>query len=142
MNLCWLEMAQARGYDEALLLNERGNVSECTSANIFIARGGSVSTTPLSSGCLPGVTREVLLSEIHVPGIKIEEKEFGLDDLETADEVFITSTTRNLLPVLSVEGLQTRLEGEVHLLLGSVFASYVEAYVAAHKEAALSERNV
>jgi branched-chain amino acid aminotransferase len=135
MNLCWLEMAQARGYDEALLLNERGNVSECTSANIFMARGGSVYTPPLSSGCLPGVTREVLLSQIRVPGIRIEEKEFGLEDLETADEVFITSTTRNLLPVLSVEGLPVRLEGETHLLLGSVFASYVEAYVAAHRQA-------
>ena len=142
MNLSWLEMAQARGYDEALLLNEHGKVSECTSANIFMARGGSVYTPPLSSGCLPGVTREVLLSEIRVPGIKVEEKEIGLDDLETADEVFITSTTRNLLPVLSVEGLHVRLEGEAHVLLASVFASYVEAYVAAHKEAALSKRNV
>jgi len=127
MNLCWLEAAQARGYDEALLLNERGNLSECTSANIFVARGGTVYTPPLSSGCLPGVTREVLLTEVHVPGIKVEEKDLTLDDVEAADEVFITSTTRNLLPVLSIEGLRVRLEGEAHLLLGSVFASYVEA---------------
>lgn len=136
MNLYWVEAAQARGYDEALLLNERGNLSECTSANIFVARGNSVYTPPLSSGCLPGVTREVLLSEIRVPGIKVEERDLRLEDLESADEVFITSTTRNLLPVLSVEGLRVRLEGEAHLLLGSVFASYVEAYVTAHKEAA------
>ncbi len=141
MNLCWLEAAQASGYDEALLLNERGQVSECTSANIFVARGNSVHTPPLSSGCLPGVTREVLLSEIRVPGIRLEEKELTLEDLEAADEVFITSTTRSLLPVLAVEGLRVRLEGDAHLMLGSVFASYVEAYVAANKAAAIGNRS-
>lgn len=141
MNLYWLESAQARGYDEALLLNERGHISECTSANIFAAMGNSVYTPPLRSGCLPGVTREVLLSEIRVPGIRVEEKELTLEDLEAADQVFITSTTRNLLPVLSVEGLRVRLEGDAHLLLGRVFASYVEAYIAAHKEAAAGDRS-
>jgi branched-chain amino acid aminotransferase len=135
MNLSWLEQAQSRGYDEALLLDDRGRVSECTSANIFAARGGRVSTPPLHSGCLPGVTRDVLLHEIHVPGISILEEDLTLEDLERADEVFITSTTRNLLPVLSVEGIQVRCEGDVHLLLSRVFSSYVEAYVAAHKEA-------
>lgn len=137
MNLCWLETVQKRGYDEALLLNELGNVSECTSANIFIAQGGRVYTPPLSAGCLPGVTRELLLSEIHVPGVTVEERDFRLSDLETADEIFITSTTRNLLPVLGVEGLQVRLDGEMHVLLSAVFASYVEAYTAANKEASL-----
>ena len=108
MNLCWHEMAKARGYDEALLLNEHDNVSECTSANVFVARGGRVLTPPLSSGCLPGVTREVLLTEIRVPGVVFEERDLRLADLEEADEVFITSTTRDLLPVLSVEGLRLR----------------------------------
>jgi len=133
MNLSWLEAAQARGFDEALLLNELGNVSECTSANIFIARGSRVYTPPLGASCLPGITRELLLHEIHVPGISIEEKDLTPADLESADEVFITSTTRNLLPVVAVEGLQVRCEGEVHVLLGNVFSSYVEAYTAAHR---------
>jgi len=140
MNLCWLEQAQARGFDEALLLNEQGKLSECTSANIFAAWGDRVVTPPLSSGCLPGVTRDLLLHEIHVPGIAVTEEDLTLEDLERADEVFITSTTRNLLPVLSVEGIQVRCEGVVHLLLASVFSNYVETYVAAHKEAILSEQ--
>jgi branched-chain amino acid aminotransferase len=135
MNLCWLEQAQARGYDEALLLDDHGRVSECTSANIFVARGAQVSTPPLHSGCLPGVTRDLLLREIHVPGITVRERDLTLEDLARADEVFITSTTRNLLPVLSVEGIQVRCEGDVHLLLSRVFSSYVETYVAANKEA-------
>ena len=104
MNLTWLESAQRRGFDEVILLNERGEVAECTSANIFIANGSQVWTPPLSSGCLPGITRELLLGEVGVPGIQIGEKALLPEDLESADEVFITSTTRNLLPVLQIEG--------------------------------------
>jgi branched-chain amino acid aminotransferase len=136
MNLCWLEMAQARGYEEALLLNEHGNLSECTSANIFVAQGGRVATPPLSSGCLPGVTREVLLTGVRVPGLEIEERDLQLADLEKADEVFITSTTRDLLPVLSVEGLRVRRQGDVRSALNGAFSNYIDAYVAARKDRA------
>src|SRR5438552_6849537 len=73
MNLTWVEEAQSKGFDEVILLNERGEVAECTSANIFMARGNQVLTPPLSSGCLPGVTRDVLLSGIHVPGVSVSE---------------------------------------------------------------------
>jgi branched-chain amino acid aminotransferase len=133
MNLCWLEMAQARGYEEALLLNEHGNLSECTSANIFVAQGSRVATPPLSSGCLPGVTREVLLTGLRVPGVEVEERDLQLADLENADEVFITSTTRDLLPVLSVEGLRVRSQGEVRSALSRAFSAYIDAYVAASR---------
>jgi branched-chain amino acid aminotransferase len=108
LNLTWLETAQARGFDEVILLNERGEVAECTSANIFIANGNQVWTPPLASGCLPGVTREVILEGIHVPGLEIGEKTLTAVDLESADEVFITSTTRNVLPVLEIEGKPVR----------------------------------
>src|SRR5438105_11833133 len=67
-NLTWVEQAREKGFDEVILLNERGEVAECTSANVFIARGDRVWTPPLSSGCLPGVTRHILLHEIRVPG--------------------------------------------------------------------------
>jgi branched-chain amino acid aminotransferase len=73
MNLTWLESAQQRGFEEVILLNERGEVAECTSANIFAAVGSQVWTPPLSSGCLPGITRELLLGEIRVPGIELLE---------------------------------------------------------------------
>ena len=74
MNLTWIETAQQRGFDEVILLNERGEVAECTSANLFIANGSQVWTPPLSSGCLPGITRELLLGEIHVPGIRCRRR--------------------------------------------------------------------
>jgi branched-chain amino acid aminotransferase len=135
MNLTWLESAQARGFDEALLLNERGEVAECTGANLFIASGSQVWTPPLNSGCLPGITREVLLSEIQVPGIRIGEKMLTTGDLERADEVFITSTTRDLLPVMQIEDQKVGRSDEVRQALAQGFANFLGSYVAAHKAA-------
>jgi len=134
-NLTWLEAAQARGFDEAILLNERGEVSECTSANIFVANGNQVWTPPLSSGCLPGITREVLLGEIRVPGIQIGEKDLRPADLEAADEVFITSTTRNLLPVSRIEEKPVQHPGSVCDALEQAFEAFVRRYVAEQRGA-------
>ena len=133
MNLTWLEAAQARGFDEVILLNERGEVAECTSANLFIAAGNQVWTPPLSAGCLPGITREVLLGEIQVPGIGIGEKTIMPAELEAADEVFITSTTRNLLPVSEIEKKKVGRSSQVQTALGAAFAAFVNRYVAEHK---------
>jgi branched-chain amino acid aminotransferase len=130
MNLTWLESAQARGFDEVILLNERGEVAECTSANIFVSKGNQVWTPPTSSGCLPGITREVLLSEIRVPGIQIGEKTMLPADLDTADEVFITSTTRNLLPVSQIEEKTMSRSERVSTALEKAFVGFVDRYVA------------
>ncbi len=130
LNLTMLEEAQEAGFDEVLLLNERGEVCECTSANLFVAQGRQVWTPPLESGCLPGVTREVLLEEVRVEGIRMEERTLAPEDLERADEVFITSTTRGLLPVLSIEGRPMRQSGETLVRLQEAFRRYVDDYVA------------
>ena len=140
MNLTWLEAAQAKGFQETILLNERGEVAECTSANIFVANGGRVRTPPLDSGCLPGITRELLLGEIHVPGIGIEEKVLFPDDLESADEVFITSTTRDLLPVLQIEDRAAGDRSRARPALSSAFAEYMDRYVAEQKRLAPAHR--
>lgn len=133
LNLVYLEQAQAKGFDEVLLLNERGEVSECASANIFAAYGERISTPPLGSGCLPGVTRDLLLGEVRAEGIVVEERTLRMEDLERADEVFITSVTRDLLPVFSIEGLRIRRQGESRQRLGEAFRRYLEAYVARHR---------
>ena len=135
MNLTWLETAQRRGFDEVILLNERSEVAECTSANIVAANGNQVWTPPLSSGCLPGITREVLLGEIHVPGYNIAEKALTPADLESADEVFITSTTRDLLPVIEIEGRTIGRSDHARVALQTAFSKYVGQYVAEHKGA-------
>ncbi len=138
LNLTMLEEAQLEGFDEVLLLNERGEVSECTSANIFVANGSQVWTPPLASACLPGVTREVLLEAVQVPGVSVGEKPLLPEELERADEVFITSTTRELLQVLSIQHRPMRQAGNTRIRLQEAFSRYVDAYVAAHKQNPLS----
>ncbi|MGC9969821.1 MAG: aminotransferase class IV [Bryobacteraceae bacterium] len=134
LNLAMLEEAQEAGFDEVILLNERGEVSECTSANLFIAQDGQVWTPPLEAGCLPGVTRELLLEEVRVEGVPAGEKTIFPENLFQADEVFITSTTRGLLPVLSIERRPLRQAGDICLRLQEAFGRYVRAYLAQHSQ--------
>jgi branched-chain amino acid aminotransferase len=135
-NLTWYEEAHENGFDEVVLLNERGHVSECTSANIFAVEGNAVWTPPLSDGCLPGVTRELLLTEIRAPGITVGERELTLEHLRAADEVFITSTTRDLLPVVSIAGVPTRQGRRVCDTLQAAFQQYVVAFTNQELQAA------
>jgi branched-chain amino acid aminotransferase len=128
-NLTWYEEAQQQGFDEVVLLNERGEVSECTSANIFAAVGGEVYTPPLDSGCLPGVTRELLLDVVRAPGIKVMERTLKPGDLERADQVFITSTTRDLLAAVFIEGWKVRNARNVVDPLVKALEEYRHDYV-------------
>lgn len=139
-NLTWLENARRRGFDEVLLLDEHGRVSECTSANIFAATPEGVLTPPLSSGCLPGVTREVLLREVAVPGAPVIERHLTVEDLWRAEAVFITSTTRELLPVAAIEDRNLSESGRARVLLQEAFSGYVDRYVAAAHEKGLGAR--
>lgn len=128
-NLNWYQEAHERGYDEVLLLNERNEVAECTSANVFAVFGTNVYTPPLESGCLPGITREILLSEVRLPDICISEKVLNLSDLEKADEIFITSSTRDLLPVTEIETLSWTGSSIVCDRLKRAFTAYLENYL-------------
>jgi branched-chain amino acid aminotransferase len=132
-NLTWYEEAHERGFDEVILLNEDGQVSECTSANIFAIQKNCILTPPLStSGCLPGVTRALLLEEIRIPGLEISERELTPSELEESDQVFITSTTRDLLPVLEIDGTPLRQDRDLLGRLQDAFAIYRSAYIQAH----------
>jgi branched-chain amino acid aminotransferase len=132
-NLTWYERAHEQGLDEVILLNERGEVSECTSANVFAVQGSHVWTPPLSAGCLPGITRAILLEEIRENGIEIGQKTLLPKDLEDADEVFISSTTRELMPVISIQGLKLRAGRSTTDRLQAAFTRYVQRYVAPRK---------
>jgi branched-chain amino acid aminotransferase len=132
-NLTWYERAHEQGFDEVLLLNERGEVCELTSANIFAVHDDRVTTPPLSSGCLPGVTRAVLVELGHV-----HEETLFPADLESADEIFVSSTTRGLLPVASIDGLKIRLGKTVTARLLSEFDRFVERYVQSAKKHAVA----
>jgi branched-chain amino acid aminotransferase len=133
-NLTRFERAREQGLDEVILLNERGEVCECTGANIFVVHGNIVRTPPVSSGCLPGVTRALLLEEISVPGLEVREAILLPPDLESADEVLVTSTTRGLLPVVSITGLKiSHKRGPAGGRLRSALSTYMESYVAARR---------
>ncbi len=135
-NLTLYEEAHERGFDEVILLNERDQVSECTSANLFAIEGDHVWTPPLaSSGCLPGVTRAVLLEEIRVPGFSMGERELSPDELESSRQVFMTSSTRDLLPVVAIDERSLQQDRETLGVLQRAFRDYLEAYVAAHARA-------
>lgn len=137
-NLAMYEQAHDDGYDEVVLLNERGEVSELTSANLFAVFGNEVLTPPLSSsGCLPGITRALLLEEINVPGITVREAVLTPADLERADGLFITSSTRDLLPVASVAGLNIRSGDAVRAQLNAAFQTYLDTYCLARQREAI-----
>ncbi|MGH9357243.1 MAG: aminotransferase class IV [Terriglobia bacterium] len=125
-NSAFMEKARAAGYDDALLLNERGELAECTSANLFVINSGRVATPPLSSGCLPGVTREVLLEVGSETGIAVSQEPLTLDSLDRAEEVFISSTTREVGAVKAVgERWKFTAPGPVTKAIAAAFRAYV-----------------
>ncbi|MGH9450462.1 MAG: aminotransferase class IV [Terriglobia bacterium] len=127
-NSSFMEAARAGGYDDALLLNERGNVVECTSANIFAVQANKILTPPLSSGCLPGVTREILLRVGPKLGFQIEEQEITPVSLGCVDEVFITSTTREVGGVREIAGHgEYPAPGKVTEAVEQAFGQYVKS---------------
>jgi branched-chain amino acid aminotransferase len=140
LNNVWnLHEAQQAGFDEVVLLNEHGHVAECTAANVFCVRGGQVLTPPLASGCLEGVTRGLLLELGPKRGIRVSEADLKPEDLYTADEVFISSTNRNLLAVGEVNGHKLpAAPGAVTRELDLAFAAYQEEYIAEAKKAGAS----
>lgn len=137
LNNVWnLYEAQQAGHDEVVLLNERGEVAECTAANIFCAREGRVLTPPLSSGCLEGVTRGILLEIGAQAGVPVEERTLRSEDLYSAEEVFLSSTNRNLLAVGEIAGHRiAKAPGPIAKRLDQAFDAFVRSYISAHASA-------
>ena len=137
LNNVWhLAEGQKAGWTEVILLNERREVAECTSANIFCVKDGAVFTPPLSSGCLEGVTRSVLLEIAPQAGVSVNEKTLSLEDLYAADEVFITSTNRSLLGVSEISGHRySTVTGPLVQKLERAFEAAMREYVAARSSA-------
>ena len=102
-NVLGLRRATEAGATEAIFPNTRGNLCEGTGTNIFIEHGGRLITPPLSSGCLAGVTRELLLDIIE-----IDELDVPMQALHDTTEAFVTSTTRDVLAVAHVDGVALR----------------------------------
>src|SRR5215207_5902936 len=103
-NALAMQEANRRGGEEGLMCNYRGELSECSQANFFMVRSGVVLTPKSEAGLLEGITRAFLFEVGDEAGIEVREAILRPEDLETADEAFITSTTRELSPVTKVDG--------------------------------------
>jgi branched-chain amino acid aminotransferase len=123
--------ARNAGFDEVVMLNERGEVSECTAANLFAVKNEKVLTPPLSSGCLEGVTRGILMEIASEAGTSIKEQTMRMEDLTNADEVFITSTNRNVIGVKEIAGqiVGNGTSGKITQRLENAFDHYMKDYV-------------
>ena len=131
-----LREAHEKGYDDALLTNEKDQLAECTSANIFLIRDGKVLTPPLSSGCLGGITREILVEIAPTEGIELIEEALTVGDLAKAEEVFISSTTREVAPIEYISpSWKYPAPGPMTLRIAQVFKAYVQSWLAATPEA-------
>jgi branched-chain amino acid aminotransferase len=129
-NAALLEKAHAEGFEDVLLLNERGHIAECTSANVFLVRGQKVRTPPLSTGCLPGVTRDVLCEIVPRAGLELVEDNLTPEDLSSADEVFISSTTREVAAVGSIDSQWLYpAPGKTTVMIEEFFRDYVRAHL-------------
>jgi len=98
-NLVALDWARQDGLDEVLFLNTAGELCEAATANVFLVRNGALLTPALQSGCLPGVARSVILELADAHGIEAREATLGVEDLEQADECFLTSATHGVMAV-------------------------------------------
>lgn len=96
--------AQEKGCDEALFLNARGAVVEGTRTNIFMIRNGIVYTPPLSSGCLSGITRSIVIELAMQSGIVVRQKQIYPQELKKADEAFLTNSVIEIMPVIELDG--------------------------------------
>lgn len=95
--------ARSSGFDEAILLNEKGLLAEASMSNIFIVSGGVLLTPGKESGILPGITRDLVLTLASQSGIDTVEQDIELDELVHAEEVFITSSIIEVMPVTGVD---------------------------------------
>jgi branched-subunit amino acid aminotransferase/4-amino-4-deoxychorismate lyase len=98
-----LAYARKKGFDEALILNSRGNLAEASRSNIFFVKGGNLYTPALTCGCLEGVTRKAIFGVAKKQKIKLCQGNFTLQDLRAAEEAFLTNSLIGVMPVRAVE---------------------------------------
>ena len=106
-NILALREAHDAGCDDAILLDLQGRVTEATTSNIFFVQRGVMITPPLSLGMLEGVTRHLAIEVARGEGILVREEPHGPEALAAADEVFVTSTIREVMPVTSLSFLES-----------------------------------
>ncbi|AKU16869.1 aminotransferase class IV [Luteipulveratus mongoliensis] len=122
-NAVSLSAARRAGATEALMPNTRDELCEGTGSNVFVVVDGEVLTPPLSSGALAGVTRHLVLDWGSAAGLPVREATLPMSVLETCDELFITSSTRDVQPVSAVDGRDLSAPGPLTRAVAEAFAT-------------------
>jgi branched-chain amino acid aminotransferase len=117
--------ANRAGYDEAILLTDDGFVADGSGENVFVVKDGTISTPPLSTSILPGITRATLIEIAQDLGYPVAERNLIRTDLYLADEVFMTGTAAEVTPIRSVDDQEIGPPGEVTLALQQAYLETV-----------------
>ncbi len=135
-NLLCLREAKARGADEVVITNIEGEITEAAVSNICFVRDGVVLTPGLESGLLGGVTRRLLIDRVApAAGVQVREAVLKPADLGGMQECFLTSTTRDVVPVAAIDGWRFGVgAGPVTRRLKTAFAEFARAHALAHEE--------
>jgi len=118
--LSW-EEAQRRDFDEAVVLNERGEIVSATTANLFWARNGTLYTPTLSTGALAGITRECVIELANQRFIPLLEGNYEMQDLTEADEIFLTSSSLGVAAVTTFDFRRYSTEGSITTTIAQAF---------------------
>lgn len=121
-NVVALAFAKERGGLEALFANSLGNLCECTGSNVFVVVGGEILTPDLASGPLAGVTRELVIQWCGEEGLTVRAEPLPMSVLDQASEVFITSSTKDVLPVHALDDRSLDAAGPVSARVAEIFA--------------------
>ena len=123
------------GYDEAILLNTQGRVSECTGENLFIVKNSEILTPPASAGALAGITKDCIRIIAQDLGIGYREVDFFRTDMYVADEAFLSGTAAEVVPIRSVDDRELRsTPGPITQKIQEVFYSAVVGEVDRYKD--------
>ncbi|WP_433337817.1 branched-chain amino acid transaminase [Spirillospora sp. CA-294931] len=124
------------GYDEAILLNAAGFVTDGWAHNLFALAGGELRTPPVSAGALPGITRDSVMTLAREDGLPVSERDLVRTDLYLADECFLTGTAAGVVPVVSVDGrpVGAGTPGPVTARLAAALADVASGTSGAHPE--------
>jgi branched-chain amino acid aminotransferase len=121
-NVVALDYAKKRGGVEALFANTLGNLCECTGSNVFVVVDGEILTPDLASGPLAGITRELVVLWCRQEGLTVREQALPMSILEQAAEVFITSSTKDVMAVHSVDDRPLAAPGPLTVRAAEIFA--------------------
>lgn len=128
-NVVALARAQEQGAVEALMANTRGELCEATASNVFVVVDGVLRTPPLESGCLAGISRELLLEWWREDGLEVREEALPFEVLRDADEVFLTSSIKDVMPVSALDGRPLPSPGPVTATAQAVWADHADRTV-------------